>query len=1000
MSRRVLIGNLLFGLAGEGLGETIGKFCTACASNDRVAIAALRGGLSGGPLLAVGILAGGIGLQVWGHSRAAKKQRAEYEELSAKITSCKGDTRQIIELLVSLAERSKVLDAMPAADSGIELQDWLPGEVQRTLQPALPDNADPIVQNAVLTYLQSIKAQFDDVSARQHEHITITSKGLEVGRETLDILKTALVRQPAIPENTRENFAPAGIRKNSEFVGRRESLARVHQALTSGHNAALAHALSAEGGVGKTEIAIAYVHHDEYQDHWDGIWWLNAAPDAMKDSLKDLLEVFEHKERDGDTLRSLHRELGRRLGDGRQLVGLDNVEDGAMLREFTVGPNTRVLLTTRLAPRKVPPTLAQSVSVEVLDQDEARFLLLRHRPDVFDAEHDRLEPEHADAVDGILDKLGGHALALALCGAALRKDPSLLPGPVLEQLLDHELEHSGTVLAEVDANDTGRMYNMKVRASLLLHLGAVLNECPLAKDVLLAASLVAPQNIPLSMLVKVVEADTQEVHKALNVLHDRSILRYSPASGTRAEGLVSMHQLTQSAIRSEESEDRRDEFGSRWTEVLTEHAQDPKLLFDQMAQLEALPHAQFILDRFETATESQWKLLWFTSATLRSQDRLPQALELATRSRDLAERLFGPSAQSYVLRLHQMAGTLERQGNWEPALALAHEATDTSCRVFGDTHWMHTLCLNMLASVLETSGDLEGAHKVYEQTLDLNAQQGQSGVESRGGFLNNLGLCQYRLGRWTEAERLFSEAIAHNQHEFGEDHPVCETNYLNLGLVQLVLGKLSEALQHCKTGMKIAERSLPHDDPRLAASLNMMGLALSELDNPEEARDAMRRALDIRVLAQGDGSKAVATVQNDLALVESKLGNHNAAVGLATRAVDTRRGFFGTEHHDTAEALHTLSHALACAGRHAEAEQHARQALEARKAVFRHDNPYTAQSLHQLAIVLLELDRAADALPLAEEAVAMGRPCMPEDHPWLARWTADLSAIQAQLATT
>lgn len=51
MSHRTLIGNLHSGHAGEGLGETIASFCAACSRGDKVAIATVIGGLTGGPLL-------------------------------------------------------------------------------------------------------------------------------------------------------------------------------------------------------------------------------------------------------------------------------------------------------------------------------------------------------------------------------------------------------------------------------------------------------------------------------------------------------------------------------------------------------------------------------------------------------------------------------------------------------------------------------------------------------------------------------------------------------------------------------------------------------------------------------------------------------------------------------------------------------------------------------------------------------------------------------------
>jgi len=369
MSHRTLIGNLFSGLAGEGLGETIAGFCAACSKGDKVAIATVLGGLTGGPLLAVGLLAGGVGLQIWGQSREAKQQRERYEELAGKIAACKDDTQQLVGLLAPIADRSEFLQARLPGYEKAELAEWVAKEVKKTLTPLLPEGAKVIDWDDVRIFLdnnQLLLEELRGIAVETRDDVRDIKEGMLPGR----------MRLPTIPEGVSNNLALAGVRMNADFVGRRALIERVHAALLESTTAALAHALSAEGGVGKTEIAIAYVFDKEYAQQWDGIWWLNASAGALDASLAVMLDGMGYQRQKGDDTEALRREFVRRIGNKQHLVVLDNVDDKATLREFVVGVNTRILATTRLAPQAFPPSLAQAIPVDLFDEEEATVLLL------------------------------------------------------------------------------------------------------------------------------------------------------------------------------------------------------------------------------------------------------------------------------------------------------------------------------------------------------------------------------------------------------------------------------------------------------------------------------------------------------------------------------------------------------------------------------------------------------------------------------------------------
>ena len=84
----------------------------------------------------------------------------------------------------------------------------------------------------------------------------------------------------------RNNFAEAGVVWNDDFVGRTEILDQLHR-LLGGGDTALTHdlprgvteALTGEGGIGKTQIAVRYAC--EHQADYDGCWWLDGSEAAI-----------------------------------------------------------------------------------------------------------------------------------------------------------------------------------------------------------------------------------------------------------------------------------------------------------------------------------------------------------------------------------------------------------------------------------------------------------------------------------------------------------------------------------------------------------------------------------------------------------------------------------------------------------------------------------------------------------------------------------------------
>src|SRR5229473_1189033 len=166
-------------------------------------------------------------------------------------------------------------------------------------------------------------------------------------------------------------------RRNPFFTGRKEILDHLYTVLRSSKAAALTQtqAISGLGGIGKTQIAVEYAYR--YRDHYQAIFWITASTrDALNADfvmLAALLDLSEQYEQDQDIVtRAVKRWLTTHT---RWLLILDNVDNLEMIVDFLPVHGTGdVLLTTRL---QALGTVAQSIEVEKMGQDEGVMFLLR-----------------------------------------------------------------------------------------------------------------------------------------------------------------------------------------------------------------------------------------------------------------------------------------------------------------------------------------------------------------------------------------------------------------------------------------------------------------------------------------------------------------------------------------------------------------------------------------------------------------------------------------------
>ncbi|MBO0795600.1 MAG: helix-turn-helix domain-containing protein, partial [Ktedonobacteraceae bacterium] len=203
---------------------------------------------------------------------------------------------------------------------------------------------------------------------------------------------------------------------NAYFTGREVQLHLLHQQLSEGNQVALTQAISGLGGVGKTQLALAYAYR--YRGHYHDILWASAeSRETLVSSYVQLAELLRLPEWEEQDQRKVVRAVMRWLREHRGwLLILDNLEELQLVREFVPGARQgAVLLTTRL---QVTEPLAFSLPLDSLSQQEGVLFLLRRAGRLALADSVETASDKArQLAQQIVERLGGLPLALDQAGA-------------------------------------------------------------------------------------------------------------------------------------------------------------------------------------------------------------------------------------------------------------------------------------------------------------------------------------------------------------------------------------------------------------------------------------------------------------------------------------------------------------------------------------------------------------------------------------------------------
>ncbi len=621
------------------------------------------------------------------------------------------------------------------------------------------------------------------------------------------------------------------------FVGRDAELLEVHRLLQRDRRLAV-HGL---GGVGKTQLALRYVH-DRASEYPDGVYWLRADREsAVVGDLASLAWRLRLAERDAPEQERQIEAVNHWLRQHpRWLLVLDNLEPEAreaVRRCLPPGLPGHLLTTSRTR------TWLVRFDLQPLNMEQAVDFLLQ-----------RTGQRDSQAAETVARTLG--CLPLALEQAAGYMEGSGRELTSYAALLQTRL---------VDLMEQGKPedYPRPVVSTWQLSFERVEDEQPAAAGLLRLCAFLAPDEIPVSLFQTGAGRLSDELRQVLadDVALDRTIVALRQYSLLERQGdRLWMHRLVQAVVRESLAVPQRESWHAAAIRLLrAAYPDEPEHHPERWPLCERLlPHvlvgAKLTGDPVPEPLALGW-LLDRAGCYLCARGELGLAAELLERALVLRERHGEGDDCEVAQSLNNLGVLLMSRGQLAAARSRLERALTIRERLLGPEHPDTASSLNSLAFLLREQGDAaaarplqERAVAVWERTLGLDSP-------STANALNNLAALMLDQGDLQAARSLFERALSVRERALGPVHPDTAQSLNNLGLLLRRLGKLAAAERLLRRALAIREEMLGHRHRNTARTRHHLALVLRDRGDVEGARPLFESALDVLEHALGPGHR-------------------------------------------------------------------------------------------------------------------------------------------------
>ena len=379
----------------------------------------------------------------------------------------------------------------------------------------------------------------------------------------------------------------------------------------------------------------------------------------------------------------------------------------------------------------------------------------------------------------------------------------------------------------------------------------------------------------------------------------------------------------------------------------------------------------------QPALEARAEALTSLATVSREQARFELVVDYGQRALDLRRRLFGDTSSEVSAMMATLGYGWLQLGDYEKAEPLLTAAVQLrEQHPDADSLPPHFY----LASLYSTQGRYTEAEPLYLETLAHAVRLYGPDHPETAAYQGNLAILYYRTGQYEEAARRYEAALAIHRAKLDDNHPNVLTLMNNLGALYNRMEDYERAkplMEHVVAGRR---ESLGAEHMEVGVTIYHLANALTGLGELDAAEGHYRQALSIIGAAAGENDRRVGVVLNGMTRMLLKAHRNDEAVASARQAVRINESGWPAGHRTTAASHLYLGQALLATGALEEAGREAATAL----ASLDDDvggQLEAAQARGLMGLIALQQGDTEAAWPLLEQALARIAELRGEDHP-------------------
>ena len=344
-------------------------------------------------------------------------------------------------------------------------------------------------------------------------------------------------------------------------------------------------------------------------------------------------------------------------------------------------------------------------------------------------------------------------------------------------------------------------------------------------------------------------------------------------------------------------------------------------------------------------------------------------------------RVLGPAHASSAAARDRLALAYESAGRFGDAIAAFQAALADRERNQGREHPDTIGARGQLAHAYASAGRPAEAVALYEQMVADSSRQLGLGhpvtIRARSGLAE----AYQAAGRGKESVSAYAKLVADSERLLGAGHPATLAAREDLADACLANGQAGDAVEQYRRVLAINEAARGRDHPDVITARASLASALRRSGKPKDALAQYERVLSDRERVQGADHPDTIAARANLAFAYRNAGQLREAIPVYERTLEDRERVQGGDHADARAARCNLASAYQQAGRVPDAVQQYERALADSERMLGPADPETMTTRGSLASALFAEGRLMEAIALLRRTLADAERTLGAEHP-------------------